>query len=101
MTYRGIDAFQQRHIGTSTAQQEEMANSAGFDSVAQLIDTAVPDNIKLPQALNLPDPLTEREAILKLRADKYWAPVNRVDNVFGDRNLICSCPSIETYLESA
>ena len=75
MTYRGIDAFQQRHIGTSTAQQEEMATSAGFDSVAQLIDTAVPDNIKLPQALNLPDPLTEREAILKLRA---YADQNKV-----------------------
>ncbi len=75
MTYRGIDAFQQRHIGTSTAQQEEMANSAGFDSVAQLIDTAVPDNIKLPQALNLPDPLTEREALLKLRA---YADQNKV-----------------------
>jgi glycine dehydrogenase len=39
--------------------------------------------------------------VASLRADKYWAPVNRVDNVFGDRNLICSCPSIETYLESA
>ena len=75
MTYRGIDAFQQRHIGTSTVQQEEMANSAGFDSVAQLIDTAVPDNIKLPQALNLPDPLTEREALLKLRA---YADQNKV-----------------------
>ena len=75
MTYRGIDAFQQRHIGTSTVQQEEMANSAGFDSVAQLIDTAVPDNIKLSQALNLPDPLTEREALLKLRA---YADQNKV-----------------------
>jgi glycine dehydrogenase len=52
-----------------------MANSAGFDSVAQLIDTAVPDNIKLPQALNLPDPLTEREALLKLRA---YADQNKV-----------------------
>ncbi len=28
-----------------------------------------------------------------LRADKYWSPVNRVDNVFGDRNLVCSWPS--------
>ena len=32
-----------------------------------------------------------------LRVDKYWAPVNRVDNVYGDRNLSCSCPSIESY----
>ncbi|NVO15975.1 MAG: aminomethyl-transferring glycine dehydrogenase [Rhodoplanes sp.] len=31
------------------------------------------------------------------RADKYFAPVGRVDNVYGDRNLVCSCPPIETY----
>jgi len=30
---------------------------------------------------------------------KYWPSSNRVDNVFGDRNLICSCPSIESYME--
>ncbi|EGR0245752.1 aminomethyl-transferring glycine dehydrogenase [Vibrio parahaemolyticus] len=28
---------------------------------------------------------------------KYWPTVNRVDNVYGDRNLICSCPSIDHY----
>ncbi|PHO04282.1 glycine dehydrogenase (aminomethyl-transferring) [Rhodobacteraceae bacterium 4F10] len=31
------------------------------------------------------------------RVDKYWPPVNRVDNVFGDRNLICTCPPMEDY----
>jgi glycine dehydrogenase len=35
------------------------------------------------------------------RVDKYWAPVNRVDNVYGDRNLICICPPLEDYLEAA
>jgi glycine dehydrogenase len=30
---------------------------------------------------------------------KYWPAVGRVDNVFGDRNLICACPSIEAYQE--
>ena len=35
------------------------------------------------------------------RVDKYWAPVNRVDNVYGDRNLICSCPPLESYAASA
>lgn len=34
-----------------------------------------------------------------LKHNKYWAPVSRVDNVYGDRNLICSCPSIESYQE--
>jgi glycine dehydrogenase len=27
-----------------------------------------------------------------LRRGKYWSPVGRVDNVWGDRNLFCSCP---------
>ncbi len=35
------------------------------------------------------------------RVDKYWAPVNRVDNAYGDRNLICSCPPMEDYLDAA
>nr|WP_200841193.1 aminomethyl-transferring glycine dehydrogenase [Geminicoccus flavidas] len=33
--------------------------------------------------------------------DKYWPPVARVDNVFGDRNLICSCPPMEDWQEAA
>ena len=35
------------------------------------------------------------------RSDKYWSPVGRVDNVYGDRNLVCSCPPIEDYAEAA
>ncbi len=31
------------------------------------------------------------------RVDKYWPPVNRVDNVYGDRNLVCTCPPLESY----
>jgi glycine dehydrogenase len=32
-----------------------------------------------------------------LRDYKYWAPVGRVDNVFGDMNLVCSCPPLSAY----
>jgi glycine dehydrogenase len=32
-----------------------------------------------------------------LRRYKYWAPVNRVDNVYGDRHLFCACPAVESY----
>ena len=32
---------------------------------------------------------------------KYWPPVNRVDNVYGDRNLICTCPPVEEYKDAA
>jgi glycine dehydrogenase len=35
------------------------------------------------------------------RTDKYWSPVGRVDNVYGDRNLVCSCPPIEDYAQAA
>jgi glycine dehydrogenase len=34
-----------------------------------------------------------------VREQKYWPPVNRIDSAYGDRNLICSCPSIEEYGE--
>lgn len=30
-------------------------------------------------------------------ASKYWPPVSRIDNVAGDRNLICSCPPMQAY----
>jgi glycine dehydrogenase len=35
------------------------------------------------------------------RIDKYWCPVGRVDNVHGDRHLICSCPPVEDYAQAA
>ncbi|MBA2337336.1 MAG: hypothetical protein H0V96_06215, partial [Acidimicrobiia bacterium] len=35
--------------------------------------------------------------VATLRADKYWPPVSRIDNPYGDRNLVCSCPPIEAY----
>ncbi len=33
------------------------------------------------------------------RVDKYWSPVNRVDNAWGDRNLTCICPPMEAYAD--
>ncbi len=35
--------------------------------------------------------------VASLRAQKYWSPVGRVDNVWGDRNLFCSCPPVSDY----
>ncbi len=35
------------------------------------------------------------------RVDKYWVPVNRIDNAYGDRNLICTCPPLEDYAKAA
>ena len=35
-----------------------------------------------------------------LRRDRYWAPVRRIDGAFGDRNLVCSCPSPEAFADA-
>ena len=43
---------------------------------------------------------SREEAVYPLswvRDNKFWPSVNRVDDVYGDRNLICSCPSIDNY----
>lgn len=61
------DHFQQRHIGTTKAQQQEMASSVGFENVEQLIETAIPDNIKATQSLCLPPALSEAQALTRLR----------------------------------
>ena len=34
-----------------------------------------------------------------LRETKYWSPVGRIDNVFGDTHLVCSCPPLSAYAE--
>ena len=36
-----------------------------------------------------------------VRASKYWPPVKRVDNVYGDRNLVCTCAPLEAYAIAA
>ena len=35
--------------------------------------------------------------VASLRRGKYWSPVGRVDNVYGDRNLFCACPPLSSY----
>jgi glycine dehydrogenase len=36
-----------------------------------------------------------------VRAHKYWPPVKRVDNAYGDRNLVCTCAPLEAYAQQA
>jgi glycine dehydrogenase len=39
--------------------------------------------------------------VAALRTRKYWPTVSRIDNPYGDRNLVCACPPIEEYAETA
>ena len=70
------------------------------------------DNVlkNAPHAMHLagedewPHPYSRAEAFYPApwcREDKYWPPVGRVDNVYGDRNLVCTCPPMDAYLDEA
>ena len=51
-----------------------------------------------------PHPYAKEDAFFPLKRtfeDKYWPPVRRIDNVHGDRHLVCSCPTIEDYMGSS
>ncbi|HEX6445033.1 MAG TPA: aminomethyl-transferring glycine dehydrogenase [Streptosporangiales bacterium] len=43
---------------------------------------------------------TREEAVFPVaetRVAKYWSPVRRIDQAYGDRNLVCACPPVETF----
>jgi len=49
---------------------------------------------------NWPFPYSRQQAFFptrEMRDNKYWPPVGRVDNVYGDRHLVCSCPPLSDY----
>ncbi|WP_339771534.1 aminomethyl-transferring glycine dehydrogenase [uncultured Paraglaciecola sp.] len=45
------------------------------------------------------DRQTAAYPVASVAKNKFWPSVNRIDDVYGDRHLICSCPSIESYIE--
>jgi glycine dehydrogenase len=50
-----------------------------------------------------PRPYTRAEGCFppgSARVDKYWPPVGRIDNAYGDRNLVCVCPPVEEYVSA-
>ena len=61
-----------------------------------------PHTHNLVIASDWPHPYSREEAAYPLdfvKSNKYWPPVGRVDNVYGDRNLFCACPPLESYEE--
>jgi len=63
--------------------------------------TMSPHTHRLAAAADWDRPYSREQALFPAgAADKYWPPVARVDNVYGDRNLSCACPPIEAYAET-
>ena len=58
-------------------------------------------NDKLTQlAADWKHPYSREEAAYPLDGDhrgKYWPPVRRIDQAYGDRNLVCACPPVEVF----
>ena len=55
------NSFQFRHIGPNEKEQKEMLNTIGVDSLSQLIDQTIPDDIRLTTSLELDVPISEYE----------------------------------------
>ena len=61
------EPFAPRHLGPRPEEQAEMLGLLGFESLDALVDAIVPADIRLRRPLALPAPLTEREAVARLR----------------------------------
>ena len=59
-------SFIDRHLGPRSADAEQMLKALGYDSLGALMDDAVPPQIRLHGELDLPDPLTEQDALAKI-----------------------------------
>ena len=59
--------FAERHIGPTAAEQQKMLDALGFASLEALIDDVVPADIRLKQALDLPEALSESQALAALQ----------------------------------
>lgn len=62
------DKFENRHIGPSNSELEEMAQFCGFKSVNDLIDHTIPENIRMSEPLQIGDALTEVEYLNYIRS---------------------------------
>ena len=59
--------FPDRHVGPTDAEMREMLNVLGFPSLETLVHATVPEDIRLRESLNLPDPRSEQEVLSDLR----------------------------------
>jgi glycine dehydrogenase len=84
-------------------QEIDKIQSGHFDKVDNPLKNAPHTHVEV--AANKWDHKYDREEAAYpseiLKTTKYWPPVARVDNVYGDKNLFCTCPSIDEYKDTA
>jgi len=94
-----LDRFIEAMI-SSRAEINDIANK-GLDQDNNLLKNA-PHTAAILTADEWNFPYSRTQAaypVSYLTSGKYWVPVRRVDNAYGDRNLVCACLPIEAYLE--
>ncbi len=95
-----LDRFIQAMI--AIRREIELVATGSWDAVDNPLKNA-PHTIEELGANDWPHPYSRAEAgwpVKELRLGKFFSPVGRVDNVYGDRNLVCSCPPLEDWLET-
>ncbi|MBD1157320.1 aminomethyl-transferring glycine dehydrogenase [Pelagibacterales bacterium SAG-MED20] len=84
-------------------QEIDKIQSGKFDKIDNPLKNAPHTHVELTS--NKWDHKYEREEAAYpsefLKTIKYWPPVSRVDNVYGDKNLFCTCPSMDEYEDTA
>ncbi|MFT0533562.1 aminomethyl-transferring glycine dehydrogenase [Castellaniella hirudinis] len=96
----GVDELD-RFIDAMIAIRQEIAAVERGEQPLEdnvLVNAPHPAHVLLAQ--DWPHPYTREQAAYPLpgmAANKYWPPVSRVDNAWGDRNLSCACPPVEAY----
>ncbi|MEV1000885.1 aminomethyl-transferring glycine dehydrogenase [Nonomuraea sp. NPDC050202] len=90
-----------RFVDAMIAIRGEIAKvaSGDYDKTDNPLRNA-PHTAESVSADEWPHPYTRSEAaypLPSLRDGKYWVPVRRIDQAYGDRNLVCSCPPLEAY----
>jgi glycine dehydrogenase len=85
----------------SIRKEVKMVQNGVFDKEDNPLKNAPHTNLELSSDSWTHNYTREQAAfpLSYLKTNKFWAPVARVDNVHGDRNLICSCPSVDSYRE--
>ncbi len=95
-----LDRFCDAMIGIR--REIQAVESGDADKEDNVLHNA-PHSLATVTSDDWPHPYSREEAAYPaswLRTRKFWPPVDRVDNPFGDRNLVCTCPTVEA-LESA
>jgi len=79
----------------------QMVETGEVDATNNVLKNA-PHTVADLTADNWESPYTRQQAAYPLefvKANKFWPSVNRIDNAYGDRNLICSCLPVEAFME--